>query len=178
MTETCGGCDYDGKTLNGVHIKICDGFIAIGGATLATTYLNDEGNWSKSFHDGWFTTRDLGTIDSDILTVLGRGDEIVISGGEKISLSAVEEVIRANFPSLSFAAFSVPDAEWGGALYVAIEVGTNISEEDVAQSITSSLGPISKPKGFLHVSEIPLIGIEKIDRMALIDLVNTERGFK
>jgi O-succinylbenzoic acid--CoA ligase len=176
MTETCGGCVYDGEMLNGVDVEIRDGFIAIKSTSMATTYLNDESSWDTSFHDGWFLTQDLGVLESNHLKVLGRRDEIMISGGEKISLSKVEEIIKNDFPSISVAAFPVEDDEWGSTLHLAIASNSTISNDEIAQSLTRALGVVAKPKGFLRVATIPLTGIGKVDRNALVELSLTERG--
>jgi O-succinylbenzoic acid--CoA ligase len=178
MTETCGGCVYNGKPLDGVDLEIRDGYIAIKGAVLATTYLNNEAEWLKTFQDDWFLTKDLGSLDSNILTVTGRSDEIFISGGEKISLSAVEAILGKEYPSESFAAFSMDDVEWGSALHIALVQNSNISQEEISDSLTRALGHVAKPKGFLRIVKIPFTEIGKVDRQALIELAAAEKGLK
>lgn len=84
MTETAGGCVYDGLPLDGVEVRIGDtGEIMVGGATLANGI------------DGWFATADSGQIDeSGRLKVLGRRDRVINSGAVKLSLDYVEEWAR------------------------------------------------------------------------------------
>ena len=178
MTETCGGCVYNGKPLDGVEVEIREGFIAIKGAVLATTYLDNEVEWLESFQDGWFLTKDLGSVESNFLTVQGRSDEIFISGGEKISLSAVETILGKEYPLESFAAFSIDDVEWGSALHIALVQNSNISQEEISDSLTRALGHIAKPKGFLRIAKIPFTEIGKVDRQALIELATAQRGLK
>ena len=96
MTETCGGCVYDGTPLEGVQIEIRDGTICIKGPVLAS---------SISLNDGWFETNDLGQYENDHLVVIGRSDDVIISGGENLSLNAVEDSLGAAFPDTQFAAF-------------------------------------------------------------------------
>lgn len=176
MSETCGGCVYEGTPLRGVEIKINDGYIAVRGETLASTYLNDEIGWQNSFDDGWFVTHDIGVLENSLLRVLGRDDEVIISGGENISLLAIEEVIRNSYPSLVFAAFAMEDPEWGTALHLAISSDSSVSPEEISAMLVQSLGAHAKPKGFIRISEIPLIGIGKVDRKALVELAIRERG--
>ena len=91
MTETSGGCIYDGIPLDCVDVEITtEGRIKIRGPILASAYLNDPTGWERALVDGWFVTNDLGVFDSGKLKIQGRVDDVIVSGGEKISLNAVE----------------------------------------------------------------------------------------
>lgn len=167
MTETCGGCVYDGTPIAGVEVKTDDGAIKLKGPIIAYCYLNDEQAWTNSFEDGWFETSDFGEFIDGKLSVIGRTDDIIISGGEKVSLSVVESALSQKFPENEFAAFSVPDAEWGNALHVAISGEHSISTHEISSHLEESLGVVAKPKGFLILSELPMIGVGKVDHKAL-----------
>jgi O-succinylbenzoic acid--CoA ligase len=156
MTETCGGCVYDGTPLEGVQIEIRDGTICIKGPVLAS---------SISLNDGWFETNDLGQYENDHLVVIGRSDDVIISGGENLSLNAVENSLGNAFPDTQFAAFAVADPQWGQSLQVAV-VGT-ISDDQIAAHLEKDLGGFAKPKGIHRMSSLPLLGIGKIDRKSL-----------
>jgi len=171
MTETCGGCVYDGAPLSGVQVDTSDGIIRIKGATLAYSYLNDEQAWKESFVDGWFLTNDLGALEDGKLTVYGRADDVIISGGKKISLSAIENALHANFKDNEFAAFSIPNAEWGHALHIAIAGEHPISTHEISSYLEQNLGVVAKPKGFLILSSLPMIGVGKVDHKALTQAV-------
>lgn len=170
MSETSGGCIYNGEPLQGVEVKIIDGQVAIKGATLASTYINDESAWLEKIEDGWFLTRDQGIINDGKLKVLGRADDVIISGGENISLNAIEESLRSHFPGIDLAAFALPDQEWGSSLHIAIAGNTSIPDGEIAFFLTQTYGEMAKPKGFYRLSALPLIGIGKVDRNALIRL--------
>jgi O-succinylbenzoic acid--CoA ligase len=172
MTETSGGCVYNGIPLEGVEISITpENRIAIKGSVLAHTYLGAEALWDTQCKDGWFHSSDLGRIENEKLIVEGRSDDVIITGGENISLSAIETSLHAHFPHKSFAAFSVKDPKWGDALHVAIAGDGFPTEEEVAQYLGEQFGEFSKPKGFLHLPELPLIGIGKVDRKKLTELL-------
>ena len=156
MTETCGGCVYDGTALEGVEIEIRRGQISIKGPVLAS---------SISLNDGWFETNDLGEYDNDKLVVLGRSDDVIISGGENLSLNAVESSLSTAFPESQFAAFAVEDPQWGQSLQVAV-VGT-ISDDQIADHLVRDIGSFAKPKGVHHMNSLPLLGIGKVDRKSL-----------
>ena len=156
MTETCGGCVYDGKVLEGVEIEIRGGKICIKGPVLAS---------SISLNDGWYETSDLGEYNNNHLVVLGRSDDVIISGGENLSLSAVENSLGIAFPDIQFAAFAVEDSQWGQSLQIAV-VGM-ISDAQIVEHLEKELGSFAKPKGIHHMNSLPLLGIGKVDRMSL-----------
>jgi O-succinylbenzoic acid--CoA ligase len=171
MTETSGGCVYNGLPLDGVEISITpEKRIAIKGSVVAHTYLGAEALWDTQFIDGWFHSSDNGRIENGKLIVEGRSDDVIISGGENISLSAIERSLHAHFPHKSFAAFSIKDSQWGEALHVAIAGEGFPSEKDVSQYLAEQFGEFSKPKGFLHLPELPVMGIGKVDRKKLTEL--------
>ena len=175
MTETCGGCVYNSNPLPNVEVRISkDHKVQIKGPMLATTYLNNETSWNDSFSSGWFTTNDIGTFDSGMLKISGRADEIIISGGEKVSLIAIEEALAQKFPASELVACSVPDPEWGSALYIVTKNGSALNELETVQHLECVLGAVAKPKGFLYVATIPMIGVGKVDRRALADLVREQ----
>ena len=173
MSETSGGCVYNGEPLDGIKIEIdAHSLVRISGKTLASTYLNNESEWQKSFDGTWFTTQDIGEYTDGFLQILGRDDEIIISGGENVSLSAIDELLSLHFPDIQAAAFAVSDAEWGHALHLAI-VG-EIEDSTLLIFLEKTLGVSAKPKKIHRVDVIPQIGIGKVDRKALVELLHNE----
>ena len=121
MTETCGGCIYNGLPIEGVEIEISDDKrVSIKGSVIADTYIGNESLWRESFSNGWFKTSDLGRMHQGKLLLEGRSDDVIISGGENISLSAIELALGSRFNKNAFAAFSLSDPQWGASLHVAI----------------------------------------------------------
>ena len=102
MSETSGGVVYDGKALDGVSIQIIDKRIALKGPQIAYGYL--EGGFP--IQDGWFITSDLGFIQDGDLVVEARADDQIISGGEKISLSAIESYLQDEYSNPQIVAFA------------------------------------------------------------------------
>jgi O-succinylbenzoic acid--CoA ligase len=168
MTETCGGCIYDGEAISDVEFEVKNGLVRIKGKTLATTYLNTSWNLDNE----WFETSDLGEIVDNKLVVLGRADDVIISGGENISLSAIESSLAVAFPQLQTAAFSYSDPQWGQSLHLAV-VG-EFSDEAILLHLEKDLGSVAKPKSIHHLSSLPLRGIGKIDREVLAKEINRE----
>jgi len=171
MTETCGGCVYNGTPITGVEIDTSDRRIRIKGATIAYSYLNDEQAWRDCFVDDWFVTSDSGSFIDGRLAIDGRIDDVIISGGKKISLSSIEGTLQETFKENEFAAFAIPDAEWGSALHIAIAGDHPISTQEISSYLEKSLGVVAKPKGFLILSALPMIGVGKVDQKALVQAV-------
>jgi O-succinylbenzoic acid--CoA ligase len=117
--------------------------------------------------DGWYFTSDAGHFEGDKLVIDGRIDDIVISGGENVSLTAIDRVITQTFPELQAASFALPDSEWGQSVHLAIVGADNSIEESIQKTLQQELGAASKIKSFHHLQELPLIGIGKVDRAAL-----------
>lgn len=172
MTETSGGCIYNGQPLEGVEIEISsEGLIKISGNTLASTYLGSQEQWSKSFDGKWFTTSDIGLIENGKLRVISRVDDVVISGGENVSLDAIQKLITDNFPLISAAAFALPDSEWGNIIHLALAGGEIPSEDEIRNLLEENLGSFAKPKKIHRLDRIPLTSLGKVNREQLIEMV-------
>jgi O-succinylbenzoic acid--CoA ligase len=128
MTETAGGCVYDGMPLpvSEVHIDN-DRHVVLGGATVAAGYLGDPAMTADHFTidaDGvrWFRAEDLGFLDDDgRLHVTGRADEIINTGGVKVAPGPVEDALVRYLPGVRDAVVvGVPDPTWGQVVAAAV----------------------------------------------------------
>jgi len=147
MTETSGGCIYDGIPLPGVEVRIGE-TIELKGPMLARVELKD----------GYFVTSDLGKIEDGKFIVLGRADDVINSGGKKVSLSKVEKALGE-----SFAAFGTENTEWGTALNIATT--SQISDDEIQLVLSVKFGV--KALQIYRINEIPRTALEKIDRQVL-----------
>lgn len=171
MTETSGGCIYNGQAIEGVEYCLNEkSLVQIRGSVMSETYLNAPELYI--LNNGWFVTNDLGEVVDGSLHILGRADDVIISGGENVSLTAIEATLSIRYPEIEFAAFAVNDIQWGHALHLAV-VG-EISESEIAHYLEAALGAASKPKGIHHLEQLPLLGIGKVDRIALAKMVGHE----
>jgi len=110
MSETCGGCVYDGMPLDGVRIDIRDGRVWIGGAVLFQGYWGGP----AAPADGWFRTGDLGSVDAaGRLTVLGRADDVINTGGHKVIPAEVTAALASCPGVRDVAVVGQSDPEWG-----------------------------------------------------------------
>ena len=163
-TETSGGCVYNGTPLEGVEVAIgSDNRIALKGKMIAQDLVD---------HDGWYFTSDAGHFEDGKLVIDGRIDDIVITGGENISLSAIDRVLAQTYPDIQSASFAVADPEWGQAIHIALVTSDQSIESAVQILLEHELGAAAKGKGFHYLTELPLIGIGKVDKKALARLIS------
>ena len=156
MTETAGGCVYDGVPLAGVDLRIePDGRIALSGPML---------------FDGapvWWVTEDFGRIGADgTLEVLGRADDVAISGGVNISLSAVEQVLSELDTVQEVAVVARDDAEWGQAVTAFVR-GALTRDEAKDAHIAVGYRAAWTPRRIEIVTHFPLLATGKIDKRTL-----------
>jgi len=161
MSETSGGVIYDGQALDAVSFQIMEGRIALKGPQIAYGYL--EGGFP--IENGWFVTDDLGSIVDGRLVVEARADDQIISGGENISLSAIESYLQGEYSGLEIVAFAKADAEWGEKLCIATT--SNIALDEVRSKLANKFGSHASPKELVIVSNIPYLPIGKPDRRKL-----------
>jgi o-succinylbenzoate---CoA ligase len=167
MSETCGGCVYDGLPLDGVAVKIgTDGRIRIGGPVVFDGYDGRPDRTRQVLEHGWFVTQDRGRIDEDgHLQVLGRVDDMVISGGVNVPANAVAARLRAHPDVRAAEVVGVPDDRWGQRV-VAVVVGT--LDLDGARDWVAGQHPRAwAPRNLVHVDALPLLGNGKVDRIAV-----------
>lgn len=112
MTETCGGCVYDGVPLDGVDVALdADGRIRVRGPVLFSGYRGQRGEPGA---DGWFATADRGRWGPDgRLEVIGRLDDVIVTGGYNVAPDAVAALLREHPLVADAAVFGRPDDEWG-----------------------------------------------------------------
>lgn len=175
MSETCGGCVYDGRPLDGVTVKIgADGLVRLTGPMLFDGYADDPAQTASVMQGGWFVTSDLGEIDHDgRLRVLGRGDDVVNTGAVKVPAAVVARRLLAH-PSVSAAeVVGVADDEWGQRL-VAIVVTRDqqsLSLDQTREWVALEHPREWAPREVVVVAEIPLLDNGKVDRLSLEGLV-------
>lgn len=168
--ETAGGCVYDGYALDGVALALgAGGRIRIGGPTLFDGYDGDPALTADVLDDGWFLTSDAGRLDEDgRLHVLGRIDDVVVSGGVNVPAPAVAARLREH-PAVSAAeVVGVPDDEWGQRL-VAFVVGA-VSLDEVRDWVSAAHPRSWAPRSLVALDAIPLLDNGKPDRLALREL--------
>lgn len=153
----------DGRPTSG------SGRIRIRGGAVMAGYANPQRQTGLGLDQGWFTSGDLGCIDAQgKLTVLGRHDDMLVSGGVNIHPQAVEEVLK-RCPGVADAAVTaVVDDIWGDLL-VALVVG-GVSDEVLEQWCRAELPCAMRPRRFIRVSGLPRNALGKLERQVLRSL--------
>ncbi len=204
MSETAGGCVYDGVPLRGVRARLEPGtdVVELTGPTLAAGYVGDPAATAAAFRTDaggpdagtrWFRTSDLGAWGADgRLRVLGRADDVVVTGGVNVAPAAVEAVLARVLPDVLGPAATgeacvvgVPDDEWGQAV-VAVAVGTDgtgrptaVGQDELARvrgAVAATLGAPSAPRRVYRVAALPLRGPGKVDRARVAAMVRSHEA--
>ncbi|MGV8976863.1 MAG: o-succinylbenzoate--CoA ligase [Cellulomonas sp.] len=175
MSETCGGCVYEGVPLGGVRVDLApDGRVLLSGPVLATGYRGRPDLDAQTFvHRGgerWLRTTDVGTLDhAGALTVLGRLDDMIVTGGAKVAPAAVEQVLGELAGVVEACVVGLPDDEWGHVVTALLVLRTGAAVPDLAgvrSTVESRLGRSAAPRHIVVVDALPLRGPGKIDRRA------------
>ena len=195
MSETCGGCVYNGRPLDTVAIRTVpddaaldlshvtsparsgseEGRIWLGGDVVGGGYLDDPQQTGGHFRviDGqrWYRTDDLGRIaDDGTLSVLGRTDDVINTGGIKVSAGVVTATLTSHPRVRQALVVPVPDAEWGQAVAALVVPRdgalTDELHAELSDLVREQLGSPAVPKHWRAVNEIPMLATGKPDRQA------------
>lgn len=192
MSETGGGCVYDGLPLDGVEVRVEDpdadgvGRVVLAGPVLAEAVIASVGQGGASRlrvrPDGRreLATSDRGRLEGGVLTVLGRVDDVIVTGGIKVEPRQVEEVL-CRLPGVAQACVvGVPDAQWGQAVVAAIvpeppgadgaagAFGAHGPDLDaVRRQVRAVLDGAHAPKRIVVMDRLPERGPGKVDRRAV-----------
>jgi len=167
LTETCGaivmpagfenvGC---GHVLDGNSLRLDgEGRIELRGAQLLSRYLDQE----PRAPDAWLKTSDVGRLDGGRLEVLGRADDVIVTGGEKVWPGEVEAALTDELGVRAAVVFGVADAEWGHVVEAVVEAD---SDGDVLRArLRERLLPWKIPRHITVVPSLPTLANGKIDR--------------
>jgi O-succinylbenzoic acid--CoA ligase len=159
MTETCGGAVYDGVPLPGVRVATAgDGTIALAGPMLMRGYRLRPEETAAALRDGWFLTSDVGELDpSGRLRVLGRRDDLIISGGQKVLPVEVANVLMEHPAVADAAVAGRPDDEWGQAVAAVVvpAPGAAPTLAELRAFVAERLAPYKAPRYLVIVAEVP-----------------------
>ena len=173
MTETCGGCVYDGVPLETVDVELeTDGRIRLRGPMLMSGYRVDWDGTSAMTDDGCFRTSDLGRWVDGRLVVDGRIDDVINTGGVKVSPTAVAEVIAEHPAVAEVVVLGVPDEEWGQRVHAFVVARASVpSLDELRSTVAARLGQAAAPRSVSVLAELPMLASGKPDRAALLSLV-------
>ncbi|MEX5234318.1 AMP-binding protein [Kocuria arenosa] len=192
MSETCGGCVYDGVPLDGVtvHVAAADddaprpggrgpagpGRIWLGGDVVAAGYAGDPEQTARHFRETagtrWYRTDDLGELSAEgVLTVHGRVDDVVNTGGVKVAAGLVTAALTEHPAVRQALVLGVPDAEWGQAVGAAVVAAPGTDRRrlraELEEQVRARHGAAAVPRRWAWPDELPLLPTGKPDRAAV-----------
>ena len=206
MSETGGGCVYDGRPLDGVELAIQDpdadgaGRILISGPVLAEGYLRDSDDADsdpdatvrgrEGFQDTGagrvLVTSDRGRLRPDgRLEVLGRLDDVIITGGVKVEPRYVEEALTGLEAVAEACVVGLPDEQWGSVVVAAVVCELAAGQEGsgspdgrsgpdgaaLREAVRDRLDGAHAPKRVAILETLPLLPSGKVDRRAVARLL-------
>ncbi|MCB2193274.1 MAG: long-chain-fatty-acid--CoA ligase [Deltaproteobacteria bacterium] len=157
------------------------GEIFIQGPSLFSGYYRDPEKTAEAYKDGWFTLGDMGKLDEDgYLYIVDRRTDMVISGGENIYPSEVEEVLLSHPKVAEAAVIGVPDPTWGEVLkaILVLKKGQSSSLEELQDFCAQHLADYLKPRSVDFVEELPRSPVGKVLKRKLRDQYWTDSEFK
>ena len=169
-SETSGGCVYDGRPIAGARVRIVDGRIHLGGPMVARGYHHLD---SPDLQDGWFRTSDAGELDSGVLTVLGRTDNVISSGGLKLHPEVLEEELLLIDGVTAATVIGKDDDRFGQRICAAYTRSASVPDILDALADAEDAGRIAHwqiPKELKVVAALPQLGPGKVDRAAVMEL--------
>ena len=175
MTETAGGIVYDGLALNGVSVRIDapdeDGLgeVHLSSPTLLRCYRDGSEPFDA---EGYLPTGDLGRLDpvTGRLSVTGRADEVIVTGGHKVWPAPVEDALRGHPAVADVAVRARPDPEWGHAveaLVVTLEAAGPPSLDELRGLVKEQLPAYCAPRHLTLVDALPRSDLGKLRRSHL-----------
>ncbi|MFN2588151.1 MAG: class I adenylate-forming enzyme family protein [Actinomycetota bacterium] len=169
-TETCGGVVYEGVPLDGVRVEIdAGGVVRLLTPTVMDGYRFDDAATAAALDRGWFVTGDLGEWADGRLRVLGRADDLIVTGGEKVSPVEVESLLAAHPAVADVAVAGRADDEWGERVvaYVVPAPGSRPTLDELRAHVAAATAPYKAPQELVLVDELPRLPSGKVARASL-----------
>lgn len=167
--ETAGGVVYNGEPIGDTTLRIAaDGVLEISTASLFSGYVGDPDRTADVLRGSWFRTSDVARIDNGLLVIEGRTDDIIVTGGVKVSLADIERVLTEK--GIDVVASWFPDSEWGQVPAVLSETALDL--DMVRELVQSALGKAARPYRVTTVESIPRLPSGKPDRRTIQEIVS------
>jgi O-succinylbenzoic acid--CoA ligase len=161
MSETCGGCVYDGYPLDGISVTVEEERLVIDGPVLFSGYT------ARPRRTGPFVTSDLGYVDeSGFVQVRGRADDVINTGGYKVVPGEVARALETCPAVREVVVVGAPDAEWGERVIAIVIPADRRDPPDVKLLRTHADGVLPRyafPSEVVLVDTIPLLPSGKPD---------------
>ncbi|MDQ1602097.1 MAG: o-succinylbenzoate---CoA ligase [Actinomycetota bacterium] len=176
MSETCGGCVYDGEPLDGVTVRLRDDSrVELGGPVVFAGYRLRPDLTAAALVDGRHVTQDLGRWSADgRLEVLGRADDVIVTGGVNVPAALVERVVAGHPGVAACAVIGRPDPEWGERVVAVVQPLDWSSAPDLESLrafAADALEPAALPREVVRLGLLPVLDSGKPDKVAVRTLL-------
>ncbi len=174
-----------GRPFLGVDLKVVDknsnpvaaddqqvGEIWVRGDTVTTGYWNLPEETEMAFTDGWLRTGDLAVVDTEgYVNIVDRKKDMIVTGGENVYSTEVENVLYMHPKVLEAAVFGIPDETWGEAVTAAVVLKPNetATAAEIIAFCKEYQASYKTPKSIIFLDELPKTGSGKITKKALRD---------
>ncbi|MCV7336204.1 acyl-CoA ligase FadD12 [Mycolicibacterium senegalense] len=173
--------DTAGKPAEGTEIRILDSeFKQVPTGEVGTIYVRNSTQFdgytsgsTKDFHEGFMSSGDVGYLDeAGRLFVVGRDDEMIVSGGENVYPIEVEKVIAGHPDVAEAAVLGVEDTQYGQRLAAFVVLAGTITADGLKAYVRENLANYKVPREITVLDELPRNSTGKIDRRQLQEMVN------
>jgi acyl-CoA synthetase (AMP-forming)/AMP-acid ligase II len=174
-----------GRPFIGVDLKVVDengnpvapddqqvGEIWVRGDTVTPGYWNRPAETEQAFTDGWLRTGDLAVVDTEgYVNIVDRKKDMIVTGGENVYSTEVENVLYMHPKVLEAAVFGMPDEKWGEAVTAAVVLKENetATEFEIIEFCKKYQASFKAPKSIIFLAELPKTGSGKITKKVLRD---------
>ena len=180
MSETCGGCVYDGVPLDGVRLRAGeDGLLRIAGPVLMNRYHGRPDLTAAVLAGGEFVTSDLGYVRGGRVSVRGRADDVINTGGYKVVPGEVAAALATCPAVRDVVVVGRPDEVWGErvtAVVVPADPADPPSLELLRTHVRTRLPRYASPSELVLTEAIPALPSGKPDLASLVKAARTLRG--
>jgi acyl-CoA synthetase (AMP-forming)/AMP-acid ligase II len=165
-----------GQPVLGVQLRIVDaeggdvsqggcGEIVVRSPAAMLGYWNKPGETSTALRDGWMHTGDAGRVDEDgFLFVMDRVKDMIITGGENVYSTEVEQAVAKHLAVAACAVIGVPDEEWGERVHavVVLKPGASATAQEIRDHCKAHIGAYKCPRSVDFVAALPVSGAGKV----------------
>ncbi len=148
------------------------GEIVVKGDIVTKGYWKLPEETAKAIRDGWLYTGDMAVMDEEgYVTIVDRKKDMILTGGENVYSTEVENVLYMHPAVLECAVIGVPDEKWGEAVkgIVVLKPGQNTSSEEIIRFCKEHIAHYKAPKSIDFIEALPRTGSGKIQKKELRD---------
>jgi long-chain acyl-CoA synthetase len=164
-----------GQPAVGVEVSVADadgvpvapgtvGEVVVRGPNVMAGYWNKPEQTAAALAGGWYRTGDLGYLDEHAyLYLVDRAKDMIVTGGENVYSTEVEDVLFRHDAVLEAAVFGIPDARWGEAVHAVVVLRSEVTEDELLRHCRAAIAAYKVPKRIeVRAAPLPKSGAGKV----------------